>query len=80
MICPFFGDQPGWAARSVALGVGAPPVPRKAMTALKLARSIRQAVTDPDLQRNARTLGEVIASEDGIAKAVRLIDAEIAGR
>lgn len=79
VICPFFGDQPGWAARSVALGVGAPPVPRKAMTASKLARSVRQAVTDPELQRNARTLGEAIASEDGIAKAVRLIDAEIAG-
>ena len=44
VICPFFGDQPGWGERSLALGVGALPIPRKRLTPKSLAASMTKAV------------------------------------
>jgi len=78
VICPFFGDQPGWARRSVALGVGASPVPRKTLSAERLAASIREAVGDTRLKRNARTLAETLGQEDGVGTAAGLIEAQLA--
>ena len=75
VICPFFGDQPFWAERSVALGVGAPPVPRRIMTADRLAASIRIAVEDGAMQRKAANLAEELHREDGVAEAVRILSA-----
>lgn len=74
VICPFFGDQPGWAERSVALGVGAKPVPRKKLTAERLARSIRLAVSDPSLRENAQALAQTLENEDGVAVAITEIE------
>ena len=44
VICPFFGDQPGWARLSVELGVGVAPVPRGEMdtTRALLREGLRQ--------------------------------------
>ena len=74
VICPFIGDQPGWARKAVALGVGATPVPRRALTAHRLAQSIRMAMTDPDLRRNAEILARDLHEEDGVARAVAEIE------
>lgn len=74
VICPFFGDQPGWAERSVALGVGAPSVPRQTLTAEALAASLRVATGDTGLQGRARTLGETLRGEDGVSVAVGAIE------
>ncbi|WP_199351087.1 glycosyltransferase [Haliangium ochraceum] len=74
VICPFFGDQPGWAAASVALGVGAPPVPRKRLSAERLAASIRVATSDQTLKRNAKRLAAALDAEDGIAVAIAEIE------
>ncbi len=75
VICPFFADQPGWAAISREMGVGAKPVPRRRLTPERLASSIREAVTDPTLRRNARDLAAALAAEDGVGHAVREIEA-----
>lgn len=80
VISPFFGDQPGWAERSVALGVGAPPVPRKKLNADNLARSIRVAVNDPSLRESAQTLARKLQDEDGLASAVSEIEDGLSGR
>ncbi|WP_367278562.1 glycosyltransferase [uncultured Tateyamaria sp.] len=74
VICPFFGDQPGWAEKSVALGVGAPPVPRRKLTSDALASSLRLAVGDPTLRENARALGQTLRGEDGVSVAVAAIE------
>ncbi len=74
VICPFIGDQPGWAEKSVALGIGAPPVPRKRLTAERLAQSIRLAVNDPDLRENAEALARKLRDEDGVAVAIAAIE------
>ena len=73
VICPFFGDQPGWARLSEELGVGARPVPRKKLTADRLAASITDAVSNPALRANAVKLAEDMAKEDGVATALDLI-------
>lgn len=73
VICPFFGDQPGWARISVALGVGTKPVPRDRLTADSLAAAITRATTDPALQETARALADRLREEDGVADAVRII-------
>ncbi|KZL21563.1 Desosaminyl transferase EryCIII precursor [Pseudovibrio axinellae] len=78
VLCPFFGDQPFWAQKSVALGVGATPVPRKALTAERLANSIQVAVTDPLLKQNAHTLAQHLKNEDGVGVAVTQIENEVA--
>ncbi len=74
VICPFFGDQPFWAERSMALGVGTPPVPRSDLTAERLAEAIHQAVSDPDLRRKAEALKVALSNEDGAQVAAGIIE------
>lgn len=74
VICPFVADQPFWGHRVQALGVGPRPIPQRKLTAGKLAEAIRQAVTDARMQRRADELGAQIRAENGVAKAVDLIE------
>jgi sterol 3beta-glucosyltransferase len=67
-------DQPFWGRRVKALGVGPPPIPQRKLTADRLARAIRQAVTDVRMRHQAAELGEKIRAEDGVANAVAVIE------
>jgi len=73
VVIPFFGDQPFWGRRVAALGVGPEPIPRRKLTAERLAQAIQQAVTDPMMRQQAADLGVKIRAEDGIARAVDVI-------
>jgi UDP:flavonoid glycosyltransferase YjiC (YdhE family) len=73
IIIPFFGDQPFWGARIAELGVGPRPVPRKRLTAERLAQAIRDTVASEEMRQRASKLGESIRSEDGVATAVEII-------
>jgi UDP:flavonoid glycosyltransferase YjiC (YdhE family) len=73
VIIPFFGDQPFWGQRVVALGVGPEPIPRQQLTAESLAAAIEEAVTNVAMRRRAADLGEQIRAEDGVARAVEAI-------
>lgn len=75
IVTPFFGDQPFWAQRVVALGVGPKPIPRKTLTVDRLAEAIRTAVTDTAMRQRAAVLGVAIRAEDGVARAVEVIGA-----
>jgi len=72
-VCPFFGDQPFWGRRIVALGAGPPPLDRKALTAESLAAAI-VAMDDPRMRNRAAILGDAIRQEDGVAAAVDFIE------
>lgn len=74
VIVPFFADQPFWGQRVAHLGAGPAPIPRKKLTVEKLSRAIDIAVTDQDMQRRANRLGERIRAEDGIGRAVAVIE------
>jgi sterol 3beta-glucosyltransferase len=70
---PFFADQPGWARTAHRLGVGPRPIPRRELTAARLAEAITQAVTDPAMRACAASLGARIRAEDGVGVAVEHI-------
>jgi sterol 3beta-glucosyltransferase len=74
IVIPFMGDQPFWGRRVYDLGVGPQPIPRKKLTAQRLADAISLAVTDRKMQQTARDLGEKIRAEDGIGMAVTLVE------
>jgi UDP:flavonoid glycosyltransferase YjiC (YdhE family) len=74
VVIPFFGDQPFWAWRVYELGAGPKWVPRKKLTAGRLAAAIQQAVDDPALILRAEELGQRIRAEDGIGTAVQLVE------
>lgn len=74
IIVPFFADQPFWGQRVADLGVGPQPIPRKHLTADRLAQAIKMAVTDRTMQQRAADLGAKIRSEDGIARAIEVIE------
>lgn len=75
IVVPFMGDQPFWGKRVADLGVGPAPIPRKKLTADKLARAISIAVSDTTMRQRAADLGARIRAEDGITAAVAQIEA-----
>ncbi len=73
VIVPHNADQPYWGRRARQLGVGTDPIPRKKLTADKLAAAIDEATSSRTLQDKAATLGKLIAAEDGIGEAVKVV-------
>jgi len=74
IIPAFVGDQVAWADHVMQLGVG-PRVPGiKALTAEKLAEAINTAINDSSMRARAAALGEKIRAENGITRAVEIIE------
>lgn len=74
VIVPSFGDQFFWGGRAAQLGAGPPPIPRKRLTARRLAGAIQQAVGNQAIATAAAEVGQRIQAEDGIGTAVDLIE------
>ncbi len=72
-IVPHMADQPFWGRRVHELGVGVKPVPRPKLTEAALAEGIQQLTTHRGMQEKAKLLGEKIRSEDGVTRAIGLI-------
>jgi sterol 3beta-glucosyltransferase len=71
---PVLADQPFYAARLAALGVGPPPIPRRRLTVAALAAAIRDAVARPSYRTRADALSRRLASEDGAAPVISMLD------
>ena len=74
IIVPFAGDQYAWADLVVKLGVGPRAPDNKRLTAEKMAEAIQTAVNDAAMRARAAALGEKIREENGIARAVEVIE------
>lgn len=74
VVVPFTADQPFWGRRMYRLGVGTKPIPRKKLTAEKLAEAIDKAINDQVMRQQAARLGERICAEDGTRRAVEVIE------
>jgi sterol 3beta-glucosyltransferase len=74
IVTPFMGDQPFWGQQIYKLGVGPRPIPRQRLTIDRLAESIRIAVSDTPIRKRAASLGERIRAENGVARAVAVIE------
>jgi sterol 3beta-glucosyltransferase len=73
VVIPLGFDQPYWARRVAALGVGPPPIRRRNLSADGLAAAIVQAVGDPVMRSTAATLGTVLRAERGVEAAVDVV-------
>ena len=74
ILVPFAGDQPFWGERVKALGVGPAPIPRRRLTARRLADAVCAAVTGAAMRERAKAMGERIRSEAGVARAIEVIE------
>ena len=73
VVASVFADQPFWGARCVALGVGA-TLPFSKLSGDALARALK-AVLHPDVVERARALGASLRKEDGLSRAVEVLEA-----
>lgn len=80
VVVPFFGDQFFWGWWVSRIGVGPVPIPRKELTTKSLAGAILAAVSDETMKQKANALGGEIRSEDGISRAVDIIEQRYLGK
>lgn len=73
IVVPFHGDQPFWGKLVAKLGVGPKPIPRKKLNANLLVQAIRDAQS-AEMCEKASRLSALIEKEDGITKAIEIIE------
>lgn len=73
VIIPHSADQPAWGRRVYELGVGSKPIPRKKLSAHKLADAIQMALA-PTVAIKAEELSRKMRTENGVDYAVKIID------
>lgn len=76
---PFFGDQLFWGQRLHRAGGGPPPIPRRALTAERLATALESALYDPTHAEQAERLATQVRAERGLTTAVSLVEARVDG-
>lgn len=74
LVVPFHGDQPFWGRRVHAAGAGPRPILRRELSVDGLAAALRTLATDDAMAARAARLGEAIRAEDGVARAVQVIE------
>jgi sterol 3beta-glucosyltransferase len=80
IVTPFVADQYFWGERVRALGVGPAPLAFTRLDADGLAAAIRHAVEDEAMRERAAQLGRRIRGENGVARAVEVIERILGGR
>jgi sterol 3beta-glucosyltransferase len=73
VIVPFMTDQPFWARRVHAVGAASKPMLVKDLSVELLIRAITEANGDA-IRKHAQALGDAIKTEDGVMRAVELIE------
>ena len=74
IITPFGFDQSLWGRRIAQLGLGPAPIPNDELTAEHLAAAIVEATTDDAMRARASAMGERVRAEDGIGRAIELLN------
>lgn len=72
IIIPFSNDQFAWAHRAYDMRVGSYPIPKRKLTADRLADAIRFTASEA-IKSEAAKLGEKIATESGAIDCARVI-------
>ncbi len=71
---PHVSDQFSFADELERLGVAGRGLPRRSLTAAKLAQRIKAVVSNPQLATNAKAIRDRIKDHDGVGTAVALIE------
>ena len=74
VIVPYCLDHTFWAWRMRTLGVAPPSITRHRLTASALSATIRRAAEDPSFRMTASQLAPQISRDDGLGRAVRILD------
>jgi UDP:flavonoid glycosyltransferase YjiC (YdhE family) len=74
VVIEHFGDQAFFARELQSLGVAPKVLHRRNITAKKLARAIRTVLGAPDMKKRAEELSGLMRKENGVKKAVELIE------
>jgi sterol 3beta-glucosyltransferase len=74
VVTPFLLDQFAWGEVVWRLRAGPEPIPVRKLTAERLAAAIRAAQTDAEIRRRAAELGSRLRAEDGVARAVEVLN------
>lgn len=74
VVVPFNIDQPFWGRRMVALGTASDSILRKELSADRLATAITRAVKDERIKQCGAQIREKLRAEDGVARAVEIIE------
>jgi UDP:flavonoid glycosyltransferase YjiC (YdhE family) len=73
-------DQAFWGTVLFRAGIAPRPLHRRTVTVKALARAISAVLSSPAMQEKARRIGSVMQQEDGVKRAVALIEERMAGR
>lgn len=74
VLLPLAADQPFWARRIYACGASPAPLGARDLTAARVAAAVRLALESDSIQQHANALGEAIRREQGVEKAVEIIN------
>lgn len=77
LVLPFAFDQFFWGQRTAELGAGPHPIPFARLSAEKLAAAISQVLNTPGMAAQAKTLSEKLRAENGLHKAVEIVESII---
>lgn len=73
-IVPHMADQPYFGRRVHHLGVGPAPLPLHKLTQHRLAQALRMLGSDTRMTARAGEIGERVRCEDGVARAVDVVE------
>jgi UDP:flavonoid glycosyltransferase YjiC (YdhE family) len=73
LVVPFLMDQFYWGKRVFDLGLGPRPVPIKRLTTEAICAAIEEILHNDDMRRKAAVLGDKLRAEDGVSKAISVI-------
>ncbi len=73
VVVPFMTDQPFWARRVHAVGAAPNPILVKHLSVERLTQAIIEASGD-NIRQHAHVLGQSINKEDGVMRAIELIE------
>lgn len=77
LTCPVLyplGDQVFWGKVAVERGVGLPPQPLKKLDEGRFLAAVRELVSKETLHTNAALMGQRLRAEDGLGKAISLVE------
>ena len=75
LVCPLAMDQPFWGRRVLSLGCGPNPQSLKRLRADRFAQGLDELTRTESYRERAGKVARTIAEEDGIARAIDVIEA-----
>lgn len=73
MVIPSYYDHQFWGKQIAKLGIGLPPIQQTQLSVAKLSAAIQTLTSDTELQNRAAAIGRQVQAENGVARAVEII-------